>query len=61
MYICPTCNQEFKTEMAIQKHFLSCWKEKNPYHQSQSAPQSESVTRKVNDDVVSFFNSFNKR
>lgn len=58
MYICPTCNKSFETEERIQKHFLKCWKEKNPYHQSKPAPRSEDVeTVEINDDVVNFFNS----
>lgn len=60
MYICPTCNKEFNTESAIQKHFLSCWKEQHPYHKSKSAPHSEDVvTREVNDDVINFFKELN--
>lgn len=58
MFICPTCGREFYEENLIQKHFLSCWKEKNPCHQSTSVPQNESVVREMNDDVVSFFKSF---
>ena len=34
MYFCPTCNKKFPTEEKVVKHFLVCWKEKNPYHQS---------------------------
>lgn len=59
MFICPTCNKKFDTEQMIQKHFLSCWKELHPYHQSKSAPRSADViTREVNDDITNFFNSF---
>lgn len=58
MYICPTCKKEFETENKIVKHFLNCWKEKNPYHQSKEAPHSESITtRQVNNDIMDFFNS----
>lgn len=60
MFICPTCNKEFNTEQAIQKHFLSCWKEQHPYHKSKSAPHSaDIVTRKVNDDIMNFFERIN--
>lgn len=59
MYICPTCGREFREEVLIQKHFLSCWKEKNPYHQSKPAPHSEDiVSRDINDEITDFFNSF---
>ena len=61
MYICPTCNREFTTEENVVKHFLKCWKEKNPNHQSKPAPRSPDInTREVNDDVMNFFNSFQK-
>ena len=60
MYICPTCAKKFKTEEAIQKHFLACWKEQHPCHKSQSAPHSpDVVTRQVNDDIKSFFERIN--
>lgn len=60
MYICPTCKKEFEIEEKIQKHFLKCWKEQNPYHQSKSAPQGETVTtRTVNSDIMNFFKRFN--
>jgi len=58
LFVCPTCEKEFNTEQGIQKHFLSCWKDKHPYHQSKSAPRSKDiVTREVSDDVMNFFNS----
>ena len=60
MFICPTCNKEFNTEQAIQKHFLVCWKEQHPFHQSKSAPHSENITtREVSDDIMSFFERIN--
>ena len=59
MYICPTCNKQFEAEEHLVKHFLKCWKDKNPNHQSKSAPRSEDITtRSMNDDVTNFFNSF---
>lgn len=59
MFICPTCNKQFDAEDALVKHYLKCWKEKNPYHKSKPAPRSEDInTRKVNNDILDFFNSF---
>ena len=59
MYICPTCNHSFEEEDVLVKHFLKCWKEKNPCHQSKSAPRSEDInTRNVSNDIADFFNSF---
>ena len=60
MFICPTCYKEFKTEENIQKHFLSCWKEQHPFHQSKSAPHSENITtREINSDIANFFEGLN--
>ena len=62
MFVCPTCNEEFKTEQAIQKHFLLCWKSKHPYHKSKPAPHSEDVvTREVSNDIADFFEGLNGR
>lgn len=59
MYICPSCNSEFKTKEIFTKHFLSCWKKHHPYYKSKSAPKSEDIeVRQVNDDITNFFNSF---
>lgn len=59
MYICPTCGKQFESDEALTKHFLKCWKEQHPYHQSKPAPRSEDInTRAVNDDIANFFNSF---
>ena len=61
MYICPTCKKEFLTEGDVVKHYLKCWKEKNPCHTSKPAPQSEDVnTKQISADVANFFNSFQK-
>ena len=61
MFICPTCEEEFNSELAMRNHFLKCWKEKHPFHQSKSAPRSEDiVTREVNEDITSFFERLNK-
>lgn len=61
MYICPVCNKEFNTDERVAKHFLQCWKEEHPYHQSKPAPRGEDIhTRKINDDMINFFNSFQK-
>ena len=59
MFICPTCGKQFEKENILAKHYLQCWKEQHPYHQSKSAPRSEDInTRVVNDDIANFFNSF---
>ena len=61
MYICPTCNKEIEKEDDAVKHFLRCWKEKNPHLKSKPAPCSEDInTREVSDDVINFFDSFGK-
>lgn len=61
MYICPTCNKEIEKEDDAVRHFLRCWKEKNPHIKSKPAPCSEDInTREVSDDVMNFFNSFGK-
>lgn len=58
MYICPICNREFTTDIAVAKHSLACWREKNPNHKSKPAPRSEDVVnREINDNVMNFFNS----
>lgn len=62
MYICPTCSREFEKEEVLVKHFLKCWKEKNLNHHSKPAPRSADVnTRNINNDVINFFDSFQKR
>ena len=59
MYICPVCNQQFKEEQTLVKHYLSCWKKENPQLRSKPAPRSEDInTREVNEDIEYFFNSF---
>lgn len=61
MYVCPVCEEKyFSTEEAMRKHFLSCWKKKNPYHQSTPAVRIESIERQVNSEIMDFFNSFQK-
>ena len=61
MFICPTCMKEFKTEDIMRTHFLACWKEQHPYHQSQPAPRGEDViTREVNLDILNFFERIDK-
>ena len=60
MFICPTCTKEFNTEDGIRNHFLSCWREKHPYHKSKSAPHSEDiVTREASNNVINFFERMN--
>ena len=59
MYICPVCNQQFKEEQVLVKHYLSCWKKENPHLRSKPAPRSEDINmREVNEDIENFFNSF---
>lgn len=59
-FICPTCQRKFNEEEKLVKHFLTCWKNQHPNHQSKDAPRSENIeTREVNDDIMNFFNSFN--
>lgn len=58
MYICPTCGKQFEKETWIQKHFLSCWREIHPGHQSNPAPRTENVSREVNDDFFNFFSKY---
>lgn len=56
MFICPICQKQFETEDIIVKHFLKCWKEKNPYHMSKRIPQSpDIITREISNDVLDFF------
>lgn len=59
MYICPSCNEEFKTEESLTKHFLYCWKKLHPYHKSKSAPKGKDIeTIEIDNDIANFFNSF---
>ena len=59
MFVCPTCGKQFDAEEILVKHYLKCWKEKNPYHQSKSAPRSEDInTREDNQAILDLFNSF---
>lgn len=62
MYICPTCKRKFEDAETIAKHSLRCWREKNPYHRSKPAPQSEDITYKnVSEDIMNFFASFEEK
>lgn len=59
MFICPTCGKQFEVEDVLTKHFLKCWKEQHPYHQSKPAPRSEDInTREVSNEILDFFGSF---
>lgn len=61
MYICPTCKKECLTEEEIKKHSMACWKKTNPHYKSKEALQGETViTKKINNDILNFFNSFKK-
>ena len=60
MFICPTCQAEYNNEDLMRLHFLSCWKEKHPYHKSKSAPHSDDiVTKEVSNDIMDFFKGLN--
>ena len=59
MYICPTCGKQFENDEVLTKHFLKCWKEKNPNHKSKPAPRSADIdTREDSQEILDFFNSF---
>ena len=59
MYICPTCEKQFNTEEILTKHFLKCWKDRNPNHRSKPAPRSEDInTKEITSEISDFFNSF---
>lgn len=61
MYICPTCGKGYKTEEAVAKCMLACWRKANPNHKPKPVHQSEDVyTREVNQDIVDFFSSLQK-
>lgn len=56
MYICPVCKKGFNSSEIVVKHYLSCWKERNPNHSSKEAPHSNDViTRKINSTMEDFF------
>lgn len=61
MYICPTCGKEFPTEEKIKKHSLACWRKANPHYKSKTPPQGETIiTKKVDNNILDFFNSLRK-
>ena len=61
MYICPTCSRQCSTEEEIKKHSMTCWRKANPQYKSKTAPQGETIVIKsINNDILSFFNSFKK-
>ena len=56
MFVCPTCERQFKEEKDVVKHYLNCWKENHPNYKSGSAPESAAVERRrINDEVLNFF------
>lgn len=64
MYICPICKCEFEDEKEsrMSRHFLKCWKEKNPNHKTNSIEPSETIeTRKESKDIIDFFASLQRR
>lgn len=60
MYICPECGKPFKTDKAVAKHYLTCFKKEHPYIPPKSVLYTQSVTRKVNDEVADFFSALKK-
>lgn len=61
MYICSVCGKKLKDPQQVEKHFLRCWQEHNPNHQSKEAPQSENIEeRKVSESVLNFFANLQK-
>lgn len=62
MYICPICCKGFEWEEIAVRHYLKCCKEKNLSHNSNSAPRSEDInTREDNDEVTNFFGQFQRK
>ena len=61
MYVCPTCGRAYKSEEAVAKCMLACWRKEHPYYQSKPAPRGEDVnTREINNDIMNFFSSLQK-
>lgn len=61
MFVCPVCGKQFKTETAVAKCFLACWKEQNPNYKSKEAPHSDDiVVRQDEFGAKSFFENFLK-
>lgn len=59
MFICPICKREYEKEELVVKCLSRCYKEEHPYQKSKPAPRSEDiVVREINEDILSFFNSF---
>lgn len=56
MYICSCCGKSFEEEDVLVKHYLKCWRDLHPIHQSKPAPRSEDInTRVINEDMLEFF------
>ena len=61
MFICPTCNKKCATKEEIKKHSMACWRKANPHYKSKPAPQGETIiTKEVDNDILNFFNSFER-
>lgn len=60
MFVCPICQREYRTDAAVAKCFLACWKDKNPTHESNSVPKYEETIRNVSNDVADFFAEYQK-
>lgn len=62
MFICPVCKREYKTDTAVAKCFLQCWKEQNPNHKSKEAPHSDDIiVRQVSSEIENFFTQFERK
>lgn len=60
MFVCTICHKKFTTEEELVKHFLPCWKDKNPSHKSTDAHKSEDIEqRNINNDMINFFKMIN--
>ena len=56
MYFCPVCNRSFEKEDAVRRHYLACWRERNPSAKSTPAPHLQDISVSfVDDDVMRFF------
>lgn len=55
MFICSVCGDAFFSENELTTHFLKCWKLKNPYHQSKSAPRTKNIEERTGANQIMDF------
>lgn len=56
MFLCSSCGRAFYSEGELTDHFLKCWKEQHPFHNSKPAPRSADInTREATADITKFF------